>query len=610
MPNSFGNRPLLDPSKLLQECIDRDLPVFWHGEVTVAKCPPGREPGKASFLMRYGDVRQLDKSTDHTLSLSDGERSLDLKSWTILEAFAPVSGAATTLSDDTPYLVRAVDRRYHLRRSPFSQAYNVTTDGSTYVSSTTNSGTAWTWSGIFGSLWAKLPGPPAPPSLPFTPHGTPQNFSWFGCASAWNALNDLLDRLACIVCYDPVADLFTVERLGSADATAEAFEAKVKRTGYLTFDTLPVASERADKPESLKVVFRRYPAPSAGSDPTYSVTTSLGGTGVVTGTTVQIEDDACAIGSSGTPSNASYLASRAAERVDDFKRKLAGFDRRLIRSYIGVWKDAVAAPGSTYAGLAFEDRGQSYRTELQAKPDARLEEWRSAVPGVDSATSLTVKESDGSPSYSSVNSLEFDQDDGFSLSQPGAGRAKVNYGITVKESDGTPTYAPVNSLEFDQDEGYVVTQPGSKRAKVSRSSPENGWINTACTITTADTWTALGGGVMSPVLQGGRYMLNAAGMFVSMRFNTPYTGAGLMQFSFWDETSNAAIGTGPYVLAAYAAEVNGNLVMTCASDGIVVNISAGTQIAGRFLWTANGTGATFTSAASSGGTMTWVRLGP
>ncbi len=39
---------------------------------------------------------------------------------------------------------------------------------------------------------------------------------------------------------------------------------------------------------------------------------------------------------------------------------------------------------------------------------------------------LTVKESDGSPSYSGITSLELDQADGFNLSQPGAGRAKVN----------------------------------------------------------------------------------------------------------------------------------------------------------------------------------------
>lgn len=409
MPNTFAGRPLLDPARLLAVCLDNDLPTFWHGECTVASCPPGREPGKASFLMSYGDVRALPTGADSSLVLSNGDQSVTLQKWTVVEAFAPIAGAATNLSDDTTYLVRAVDRRYHLRRSPFSQAYNVTTDGSTYVSSTTNSGTPWTWATMFANLWAKLPGPPTAPTLPFTPDGTPQNFNWFGCPSAWGALNDLLDRLACIVCYDPIADTFTVERLGTADAAAAAFEATAKSQGNLNWDTLPVAFERADKPESLKVVFRRYPAPSAGSDPTYAVTTSLSGTGVVAGTVVQIEDDACAIGATGTPSNSAALATRAAERVADYKRKLAGYDRRLIRSYRGLWTAAVAAPGSTYAALTFEDRGAGYATEIQAKPDARLQEWRAQVPGVDTSGgggSATVSAvNNGAVTFSTVNTF-------------------------------------------------------------------------------------------------------------------------------------------------------------------------------------------------------------
>jgi hypothetical protein len=431
MANTFGNRPLLDPARLLAECLDRNLPTWWHGQVTVANCPPGREPGTAAFLMSYGDLRKLDAGADHTLNFSNGEKSLDLKKWTIREASAPISGNATNLSDETPYLVRAVDCRFHLRRSPFSQAYNVTTDGSTYVTATTTSGTPWTWALMFADLWAKLPGPPTAPTLPFTPHGTPQNFSWFGSPSAWDALNDLLDRLACIVCYDPLTDVFTVERLGTADAAAAAFEATAKRAGNLTWDSLPVAFPRSDAPESVKVVFRRYPAPSAGSDPTYSVTTAMSIAGSVAGTVVQIEDDLCAIGATGTPSNSSDIATRAAERVADFKRKLQGFDRRLVRQYRGLWKEATAAPGSTYAGLTFEDRGAGYATELKAEPDSRMQAFRPPHGEVDPLAggggSLTVKESDGSPSYSAITSLEFDQADGFSLSQPGAGRVKVDF---------------------------------------------------------------------------------------------------------------------------------------------------------------------------------------
>jgi hypothetical protein len=50
--------------------------------------------------------------------------------------------------------------------------------------------------------------------------------------------------------------------------------------------------------------------------------------------------------------------------------------------------------------------------------------YREAVVG--GSSSLTVKEADGTPSYSSITSLELNQADGFEVTQPGAGRANIN----------------------------------------------------------------------------------------------------------------------------------------------------------------------------------------
>ena len=86
---------------------------------------------------------------------------------------------------------------------------------------------------------------------------------------------------------------------------------------------------------------------------------------------------------------------------------------------------------------------------------------------------LTAKESDGSPSYAGITSIEFDQADGFTLSQPGEGRVKVNVStgglMTVKEFDGSPSYSSITSLEFDQSDGFTVSQPAAGRAKVEFS---------------------------------------------------------------------------------------------------------------------------------------------
>lgn len=95
----------------------------------------------------------------------------------------------------------------------------------------------------------------------------------------------------------------------------------------------------------------------------------------------------------------------------------------------------------------------------------------SLLGGGSGGDNLTVKESDGSPSYTGITSLEFDQTSGFVVTQPGAGRAKISGGgITVEESDTSPSYPSTTTLEIDQAQGGVITQPGANRVKLSWAS--------------------------------------------------------------------------------------------------------------------------------------------
>lgn len=413
--NTFGGAPLLDPATLLQECLDRKLPTdHWLGKVTVASVPPGREPGTATFLMRRGDLRTLSRTQDYSLILSDFEEPVELKGWSIQRAEAVVSGMAS--DDETAYLVRAVDYRWHYRRSPFSKAYNVTTDGTTYVASTENSGMPWTWAQMVADLWSLLPGAPGVPTLPFTPHGTPQNFSFFGHPSAWDALNDVMDRLACVLTYDPVAYAFGIERLGNPDAGATAFELAAKDDKV--WDSFPQNFNRVDRPEKVRIVFRRMPIPAPGSDTTYAVVVTLPATaGTVAGTTVQIEDDAIAYGPA-TPTNATYLAARAAERADDYRRKLEGIPRRLTRSYRGTWKAASAAGGSVYSEVVWEDRGAGLCTELASGKEYGDSDWdmdrlNQGLPTSGGGTvTLDVQNTDGSQHTTAVTGLKADKTSG------------------------------------------------------------------------------------------------------------------------------------------------------------------------------------------------------
>lgn len=88
------------------------------------------------------------------------------------------------------------------------------------------------------------------------------------------------------------------------------------------------------------------------------------------------------------------------------------------------------------------------------------------------ANNLTVEEADGSPSLAAISVIRFDQADGFVVSNPAAGVARIDFtggaasGITVEEVDGAPTYASVTTLRFDQADGFVVSQPGAGIARV------------------------------------------------------------------------------------------------------------------------------------------------
>jgi len=60
--------------------------------------------------------------------------------------------------------------------------------------------------------------------------------------------------------------------------------------------------------------------------------------------------------------------------------------------------------------------------------------------GASGGTGLTVKESDLSPSYTSITSLEIDQAQGGVVTQPGAGRAKVSWADATVSQAGVVSY--------------------------------------------------------------------------------------------------------------------------------------------------------------------------
>ncbi|VTT96578.1 unnamed protein product [Gemmataceae bacterium] len=378
MATTIGGVACEDPEALYTECRSEDPPLpvapWWGRANGFDLAPVGRDWGRGLILLKKSALSQLGSTADFDLTFSgtDAAHTFALKKITVLSARCASPGYDG--DPNATYYCEVADRRYHLARVPIDRAYNVRAAGGTdYLTATKNSGTPWTWAQVVSDLAAELSITPG--SLPFTPDGTPENLAYWG-GSAWDALNDVLDRVACGLRYDPEEDTFSIVRLGASDPAATSAQAAA--LAERTWDAYPVDPERAWRPEKVRVRFVRYPRPTDGSSPYYTVDETLAAApGVVSGTFVQLDDDASALGATGTPTNSAALATRAAERAADWLRKRSGYERPVLKVYRDFLPDVVRrVPGAAVGSVALDDRGGIMRTEVAARPDRRLERWR------------------------------------------------------------------------------------------------------------------------------------------------------------------------------------------------------------------------------------------
>lgn len=400
MAASLGGKTCEDPKTLARSCQASGIPTdLWFGKANGFELSPvGRDYGQGWLLLSYGSLKALhDQNADFDLVFTgtDAAHKYTLKSITILSAQAVSPG----WTDDpaAPFLVKVADRRYHNFRVPIDRAFNVwKADGTDYLPETLNSGVAWTWQEVIDELAVEVGELAAEFILPFTPDGTPENLTFWG-GTAWDALCDVLDRLACAPRYNIEDDEFTVVRLGEEDGAWVAMDAQFEERMW---DAYPVDPVRAWRPEKCRVKFLRRPRPTDGSSPYYNVDVTLTATtGVVAGTYVHLDDDAAALGATGTPSNSAALATRAAERAADWLRKRSGFGRPILTVYRDFIPDILRdVPGATVGNVAIDDRGGPMRTEVMAKPDTILETWEplSVLPPWFPDGPLTI-EDEGTP---------------------------------------------------------------------------------------------------------------------------------------------------------------------------------------------------------------------
>ena len=374
--------PCVEPKRVLQFCADHDLPTPWLGKPNRFACPAGREKGTGWVLMARQDYAKLDVNGLHSLEFSlaksevagvpKGRYVVVLKNLLVVKSESVTPGL-----EGDPHeclLVELADIRHVCKAIPIDRGYNLRAvpDG-TYYASSTLGGTPWTWAEMLAHLWETVGTDRLGtfPGLPFTPDGTPDGFA-FWAMSAWDALCDALERIACAVVPDPLAGTWSIVQVGAPDAAAEAALEKWKTVRI--WDAYFEESVRGRIPSAVRVLFRQLPNdpgtspyyPIAVADPTADAVSS----GFEPDTQADLFDDLPAVyNASGVLQNLPALTSRATERARDYYRELWHGFNRLTRIFGVPLSDRHLLPGRRIRATSWYDVGTGMKTEVDRYPD-------------------------------------------------------------------------------------------------------------------------------------------------------------------------------------------------------------------------------------------------
>ena len=198
-----GKTPL-SPSDLAEQAEQYELPDEWHGLCNGLSVPRGAEVGEAHFLLREADATALENATV-TIQCVHENGTTRWKKWYYDRR------VAVTCTDSKPaYWVVFKDLRSQLEASCDGIRLNLRGASSSYITSTTNGGTPYTWQTALAALWAKLPADAGTcPTIPYSYTTTPENLAFDGIG-VLRAINQLLTAIGCCLVLDPFEATFSV----------------------------------------------------------------------------------------------------------------------------------------------------------------------------------------------------------------------------------------------------------------------------------------------------------------------------------------------------------------------------------------------------------------
>lgn len=289
-------------------------------------CPVGPMPGRAWLLMLRSAVAAIANGSAHTLTFAQGTSSAALTGLYFDKAERLSTGG--TGEADAVYLAEFVDVRGIAQK--FSDTGTLNLNCRTYAwssahfSSTIGFGGPKSWQELVTAIWNTLPSVMGTaPTLPYSPHGTPEDIRFWG-QNSWDALHQVLEKLNCTTAYNPISGTFSYVQLGDTQSLPSS------GLGTPLWDGEPFDANALDIPETIRVYFpvnyksygqERDVEPSSNwtvepDAAVYKIDTATGVSGVVTGTVLSLWDDLPRLlDENNSVTNASALTARAAERT-------------------------------------------------------------------------------------------------------------------------------------------------------------------------------------------------------------------------------------------------------------------------------------------------------
>lgn len=320
---------VLSPVPIAEVAREQGWPMPWWGKVNSVACPRGRQYGEAHFLVSQDTLDDLTLSAAMDITC---EHENGTTTWA--GYYVTRTQAVSRDTDKPAHWITLADRRWLFEKVACQKRYNLRTGDSSWVTSSLNSGTPYTWQEVIDDLWALLPAAVAMavPSLASAAASTPENLLFDGL-SAWQAINRVATAIGCGICYDPLTETFTLPELKETQDDLAAL--KTANENRLLWQYTPQDLPATNYPEKVKVSYQQIPGIEGYESPfipepiTDEVSLSVGG---AVGTSWPIRDTLFA-----RPANAAARTARTAEIRD----ALIGLLRPMAEPWGAVYSGVV-----------------------------------------------------------------------------------------------------------------------------------------------------------------------------------------------------------------------------------------------------------------------------